>query len=142
MRKLSKIFLGASLLLASSVTLFASQNSNGSELFAQKCGICHLMKRPADKSTMIAPPAMGLMFHMGEDVGSDNKILAHINDFVMNPTKEKAICKSVKRFGLMPSQKELITKKELDTVAKWMIQNLKMTPEQYERRKQRGSANR
>ena len=134
---LSKIVLGASLMLASSLTLFASENSNGSELFAQKCGICHPMKRPADKSTMIAPPAMGLMFHMSEDIGSDDKILAHINNFVMNPTKEKAICPSVKRFGLMPSQKDVITKKELDIVAKWMIQNLKMTEKQYKRRKAR-----
>jgi len=134
--KFNTLVLGITITIASSSSLLAS---NGAELFEQKCAVCHLMTRPADRSSMIAPPAKGLMFHMGEDVGSDKKILAHINDFVMNPTKEKAICPSVKRFGLMPSQKENITKEELHTVAKWMIENLKMTPAQYERRKQRGS---
>ena len=115
--------------------LFAN---GGEELFMNKCATCHVMERPADKSTMIAPPAKGIMFHMGEDIGSDEKILAHIKSFTMNPTKDKAICKSVRRFGLMPSQKENITEEELEIVAKWMIANLKMTPEQYENRKKKG----
>ena len=122
------------------LTLLATVLSanNGEELFMNKCAVCHVMERPADKSTMVAPPAKGIMFHMGEDIGSDEKILAHIKSFTMNPTKDKAICKSVRRFGLMPSQKENITEAELDIVAKWMIANLKMTPEQYENRKKKG----
>lgn len=109
--------------------------NNAQELFMNKCAICHVMERPVDKSQMSAPPAKGIMFHMSEDIGSDEKILAHIKSFTMNPTKEKAICRSVKRFGLMPSQKENITPQELEIVAKWMIENLKMTQEEYENRK-------
>ncbi len=139
MLSLSKIFIAFSLLTGVSSSLFASPT--GEELFAQKCAYCHPKTRPADKSSMVAPPAKGLMFHMTEDIGSDEKILEHINKFVMNPTKETAICPSVKRFGLMPSQKDNITKDELSSVAKWMINNLKMTKEQYERRKKRGSGN-
>ncbi|MEA1892218.1 MAG: c-type cytochrome [Campylobacterota bacterium] len=135
-----KILITASLLLSVDSTLLAS--SNGEELFIQKCAICHSMKRPQDKSTMTAPPAKGIMFHMSEDIGSDEKILAHIKSFTLNPTKDKAICRSVRRFGLMPSQKENITPEELNTVAHWMIDNLKMTPQEYERRKNRGRANR
>ena len=115
--------------------LFAN---NGGELFMNKCAVCHVMERPADKSKMIAPPAKGIMFHMGEDIGSDEDILAHIKSFTMNPTKDKAICRSVRRFGLMPSQKENITEAELDMVAKWMIANLKMTEQEYENRKRKG----
>ena len=96
--------------------------NNAQELFMNKCAICHVMERPVDKSQMSAPPAKGIMFHMSEDIGSDEKILAHIKSFTMNPTKEKAICRSVKRFGL-------------EIVAKWMIENLKMTQEEYENRK-------
>ncbi len=138
MLNFTKIVLASSILLSVS-TLSASDN--GEELFMQKCAVCHPMKRPEDKSTMIAPPAKGIMFHMGEDIGSDAKILEHIKSFTMNPTKEKAICQSVRRFGLMPSQKENITDKELDLVAHWMIENLKMTAEEYKRRKSRGRGN-
>lgn len=134
-----KLLFSTSLVLSLNTTLSAT--SNGEELFKQKCMICHTITRPADRSTMIAPPAKGVMFHLSEDIGSDEDILAHINSFTINPTKEKAICPSVRRFGLMPSQKGNITKEELNTVAKWMIQNLKMTPEQYERRKEKGRGN-
>lgn len=140
MNKLYKVALATGMIFSISSTLNAA--SNGEELFKNKCMTCHTISRPADMSTMIAPPAKGLIFHMTQDIGSDEKILAHINSFTMNPTKEKAICPSVKRFGLMPSQKDNITKEELNTVGKWMIENLKMTDEQYERRKQRGNNNR
>ena len=81
--------LTLALLFALNSNLLAS--SDGEELFKSKCMTCHTMTRPADKSTMIAPPAKGLMFHMSEDIGSDEKILAHIKSFTMNPTKDKAI---------------------------------------------------
>ncbi len=129
------------LLAVTLVTTFVSSLSaldRGEELFMQKCAVCHVMQRPADKSQMIAPPAKGIMFHMSEEIGSDEKILAHIKSFTINPTKEKAICRSVRRFGLMPSQRENITDEELDIVAHWMIDNLKMTKQQYENRKRRG----
>lgn len=116
-------------------TLFAN---NAEELFMSKCAVCHVMERPTDNSQMIAPPAKGIMFHMSEDIGSDEKILAHIKSFTINPTKDKAICRSVRRFGLMPSQKENITEEELDIVAKWMVANLKMTEEEYKNGKQKG----
>ena len=92
------------LLAVTLVTTFVSSLSaldRGEELFMQKCAVCHVMQRPADKSQMIAPPAKGIMFHMSEEIGSDEKILVHIKSFTINPTKEKAICRSVRRFGLI-----------------------------------------
>ena len=122
------------LLLAGSA-LFAN---NAEELFLNKCAVCHVMEIPQDRSQMIAPPAKGIMFHMTEEIGSDEDILAHIKSFTINPTKDKAICRSVRRFGLMPSQKENITQEELAIVAKWMIKNLKMTEQEYNNRRQKG----
>lgn len=135
MKKINKILLIATLAISFNNSLLATDN--GEELFKNKCGICHPMTRPADRSQMIAPPAKGLMFHMSEELESDEKILAHINSFVINPSKEKAICRSVKRFGLMPSQKGIITNEELDIVAKWMVDNLKMSKQDYQNRKNR-----
>ena len=131
--------LRITLMLSLATALFAN---NAEELFMNKCAICHIMQRPTDKSQMIAPPAKGIMFHMSEAIGSDEKILAHIKSFTLNPTKEKAICPSVRRFGLMPSQKENITEEELDIVAKWMIENLKMTPQEYKNKNSRGRGGR
>ena len=36
-------------------------------------------------------------------------------DYIENPTKEKAICmdERIEKFGLMPSQKGMVTKEEL-----------------------------
>ncbi len=131
---LKSILLSIALIVVGNSALFASQS--GEELFMQKCAVCHVMTRPADKSQMIAPPAKGIMFHMSEDIGSDEKVLAHIESFTVNPTKEKAICRSVRRFGLMPSQRDSITDEELNIVAHWMIDNLKMTQEEYNSRGQ------
>jgi len=108
---------------ALAILLLSSNNVNandGEELFKAKCASCHTMTRPEDKSTLIAPPVMGLMYHMKENFKSKEEVIAHINSFVMNPTKEKAVCKSVRRFGVMPSQKGLLTTEELNTIALWM----------------------
>ena len=106
--------------------------SNGEELFTNKCAICHSLTRPTNKSEMLAPPAKGIMFHMHEMFSSDEKILAHIEDFSMNPTQETALLKgAVTKFGLMPSQVGSITKEELKIVSQWMIDNLNMTKQQH-----------
>lgn len=136
MHNFTKVLSAAGLILSFNSTLFASPA--GEELFTQKCAICHTMTRPADKSQMVAPPAKGIMFHMSEEIGSNEKILEHIKSFTINPTKEKAICKSVRKFGLMPSQRDNITDEELEIVAKWMVENLKMSEQEYKNRKQKG----
>jgi cytochrome c len=124
------IILGALLL---STSLFAN---NAKQLFESKCMSCHTIKPPKDKSTMVAPPMKGVMFHMVDEIKETQKIREHFNEFVLNPTKEKAICKSVKRFGLMPSLKGQITKEELAIVTDWILKNLTPTPEQFKRMKQ------
>ena len=130
--------LSIGLLFSINSTLLAQEN--GEELFTEKCATCHPMTRPDDRSQMVAPPAKGIMFHMSEEIGGDEKVLAHIQSFTMSPTKEKAICRSVRRFGLMPSQKDNITKEELKIVAHWMIDNLKISKEQYNKEKQKNKS--
>jgi cytochrome c len=101
------------------IDLFAN---NAKEIFTQKCAICH-----TDKSidNRIAPPARGLMLHLKENFKTDKEIISHINSFVLNPTREKAICKSIKKFGLMPSLKGSISRQELSMVSKWMVEHIK-----------------
>ena len=134
------LFLSIGILISFNTVVLASDK--GEELFTQKCAVCHVMQRVQSKADMVAPPAKGLMFHMSEDIGSDEKILAHIKSFTINPTKDKAICRSVRRFGLMPSQRENITDEELDIVAHWMVDNLKMTQDEYNNRQRMGGQGR
>ena len=112
------LLLALAILGTFQVNAFAS---NGEELFEQKCASCHQINKPADKSSLIAPPLKGFMYHLSEHFKTKQEIKEHINSFVMNPTKETAVCRGVRRFGLMPSQKGLLTKEELNTIAEWML---------------------
>ena len=110
-------------ILLASVTAVSLFGASGEELFIQKCATCHTTQAPSsyeDMKNMVAPFIGNVLFHLDKEFKSSDDIKNHINDFVMNPTKEKAICNSVKRFGLMPSQKGLITEAELEKVANYL----------------------
>ncbi len=100
--------------------------SNDAEaIFDAKCSACHLKQKPIDKSKVVAPAAMGVMRHLKQEFPDRDKAIAFIKDYVLAPSKDKAICmpQKIKRFGLMPSQKGNITKEELEKVAGWMFDN-------------------
>ena len=99
--------------------------SKGEILFTQKCASCHSTTRPKDMSTVVAPALMGVMRHLKMSHPDKDKAVAFIKDYVINPTKEKAICmpKKIERFGLMPSQKGNVTEEELEVIANWMFDN-------------------
>lgn len=122
------------ILLTTVITTFAlsASTTTGEELFNSKCSICHKSSMPQNKNEMIAPLAKGVMFHLREALKDDAKIKEHMADFVLNPTKEKAICKSVQKFGLMPSQKGAVTKEEVEKIADYMLKTFKMTPKGHE----------
>ena len=124
MKLKTTIMLSLSVLTTS--TLFAS--NDGAAIFDTKCASCHIKTRPTAqmRNTLIAPPIMGVMRHVKDTYGNDKeKAVAFIKDYVMNPSQEKAVCipQSIQRFGLMPSQKGLLTPKELDKVADYIYDN-------------------
>jgi hypothetical protein len=95
------------------------------KLFNTKCASCHITSKPMNMSTLIAPPIMGVMRHVKMSYPNREKAIAFMKDYVLNPSKEKAVCmpQKIKRFGLMPSQKDLVTKKELDIILPWIYDN-------------------
>ena len=119
--KLNKITLLTTALLFSS-TLYAQ---NGAELFEAKCSACHVTSRPSNVSTLVAPPVMGVMRHVKMNFSTKKEAVAFIGDYALNPTRSKALCKSQKimHFGIMPSQKGNVSKKELEKIASWMYDN-------------------
>jgi cytochrome c len=113
--------LTLSLLLLGS-SLFATSSE---ELFNQKCSMCHVTTPHQDMSTLVAPPVFGVMRHVKMSYPSKEKALVFMNDYVMNPSQDKAVCmpQKIKRFGLMPSQKENVSTEELEKITSWMYDN-------------------
>jgi cytochrome c len=99
--------------------------TEGAELFKVKCATCHMSDRPTSKAEMdalIAPPMVGAMYNVYMNFNTQEEANAFLKDYIMNPTKEKAICKENKllRFGLMPSQKGLLSDEELDKIIEYL----------------------
>lgn len=118
--------------VGSGASVLSAGEMNGEKLFTNKCAVCHSMTEPTDESKVVAPPARGVMFHLGEAFDSKEKIKAHIEDFVLNPSKEKAICESTRRFGVMPSQKGAVSKEELAVISEWMVEHLAMNKKEHQ----------
>jgi hypothetical protein len=112
-----------------SIQLFAATSAE--EIFDAKCATCHLKTKPVDKSKVVAPAIMGVMRHLKMDYPDREKAIAFIKDYVMHPSREKAVCmpQKIKRFGLMPSQKGNISQEELEKVAGWMFDNFNKRPQ-------------
>ena len=113
--------LALSLLLLGG-SLFASSGEN---LFDSKCSMCHMKTMPEDKSALIAPALFGVMRHVKMSYPKKDDALVFMNDYVMNPSKAKAVCmpQKMQKFGLMPSQKGNLTQEELQTITSWMYNN-------------------
>jgi len=116
-------------LLALGIVLFLSPSvqaeASGADLFKAKCASCHVSDRPSDISTLVAPPAMGVMRHVKMVYGTKDEAVKFITEYTLNPDKNKSACRDdkIKRFGLMPSQKGNVTVAELETIASWMYEN-------------------
>ena len=120
---MKKLLLSA-LVMVGLTSLGVADDHNGEELFKEKCISCHLIYKPEDMSQIKAPPLQMMVWKLGKTFNHDpEKFEAHINDFVLNPTIEKALCPAVKRFGVMPSLEGKITKEELAVIAEWIVEN-------------------
>lgn len=99
--------------------------TSGENLFKAKCAACHVNTRPSDISTLVAPPAMGVMRHVKMTYGTKEEAVKFITEYALKPDESKAVCMpdKIKRFGLMPSQKGNVTEAELQTIASWMYDN-------------------
>jgi len=107
------------------LTSLAYSDEAAKKLFKTKCASCHQTTRPDDISTLVAPPIMGVMKHVKMDYGTKEEAVAFMVDYILNPTREKAVCipRSIKRFGLMPSQKGNVTKEELRKIVSYLYDN-------------------
>jgi len=77
----------------------------------------------------LAPPMMAVAFHMPNFVTASDasqkipKAIEFVVDYVHYPSLEKAFCdkKSLEKYGVMPSQKDNLTKEETKAIAEYMF---------------------
>ncbi len=107
------------------MTSFVNAEDTAEILFDAKCASCHSKTRPTDMSTVVAPALMGVMRHIKMTYPSKDDAVKFMVDYILEPTKEKAICmpKKIERFGLMPSQKGNVTEAELTKITACMFDN-------------------
>ncbi|EQB40709.1 hypothetical protein M947_00220 [Sulfurimonas hongkongensis] len=120
---MKKILL-ATILVTSSLL---AQGSEVETLAVEKCGSCHLIG-PITKeklNNMSAPPSWALAKKVNTAYPDRADAIAFIVDYTMSPSEDKMLFshKTKERFGVMPSQKDMISKDELRAVAKYIIDN-------------------
>ena len=120
----------------------------GETLFNDKCAMCHSPKIPKDMKSLVAPPAEGIAMHVKMAHPEKEAFVAFVTDYAMNPSAEKALCekRTVKRFGIMPSQKGNVSEEELKKIAAYLYDHyalggqLKKKHEKMKRRLMPGAA--
>lgn len=110
------------LLLLSTLTMLNAQT--GEEIFNKTCAGCHSLNMPQDMSAVVAPAVPGIMRHIKHKFNTKEEAVKFMADYIRDPKLEKSICmlQKIKRFGLMPSLKDVITQEEAITVSEWMYE--------------------
>jgi len=111
-------------ILITSVALVAIVFANSAQdTFKAKCVMCHTAKVVDSKQNLIGPPADEVMLHVKEKFSNKEDAVAFMKDYIFNPNPKKALCASMDKFGLMPSQKNIISNKEAIEVLEYMFDN-------------------
>lgn len=119
-----KKLLSICLVLATSGLLFASDSAEN--LASEKCGSCHLMgeitKEKLDK--MKAPPYWAIAKKVKLAYKDKADMINFIVDFTLNPSEDKILFpqETIKRFGLMPSQKGNVSEDEIRQISEYILE--------------------
>ena len=106
------------------------KNLDGEKLLKQKCASCHNLDLPPKTyEDEKAPPMMAVSFHITDFIKVNDessripKAVDFVKDYVINPSAEKSFCDkdSLKTYGVMPSQKGLVSEDELDAIARYIF---------------------
>lgn len=109
-----------------------SHNLDAEKILQTKCSQCHNLDLPPKISKdEKAPPMMAVAFHVlsftktSDESRRVSMARAFVKDYVIAPSLEKSYCdkESLKRYGLMPSQKGLISDEELDAITEYMFEH-------------------
>jgi mono/diheme cytochrome c family protein len=105
-----------------SIGSLQAESPSGQALFETHCTSCHATAHKEDESKLIAPYIMGTVRHVKEKFDTKEAAVRFMVDYIQNPSKEKAVCRpdAIKRFGLMPSLKGVISPEDLEKIAGYL----------------------
>jgi len=119
----AKLFT-ATLTLTLAASAFAQ---DGKTLFEQRCTACHITHQPQSRQERMelkAPPAAGVMWHMKQAFASKEKAVDFIVAYAKHPDAQKALCPSIRRFGVMPEGMAAgLSDEELKAIAEYWYDN-------------------
>lgn len=101
-------------------------------LLQEKCASCHNLNIPPIISNdELAPPMMAVAFHVHnfmkpkDESQRTNQAINFVVDYVLEPSLKKSFCdkESLKRYGLMPSQKGNVTEDELHAISSYIFRH-------------------
>ncbi len=122
MKKLVFLFMIAVLSIA-----YVANAQSAKELFNQRCAVCHMPKPPTEeqRKNLIAPPAPGVMHHVKQRYKTRKSAVDFVVNYALYPSKDKSVClpKTIKKFGVMPSQKGSVSREQLKAIAEYMYDN-------------------
>jgi cytochrome c2 len=99
--------------------------SDGATLLKKNCASCHTLTTPTPDMipTFTAPAIEAVGFHIKLAMKDKEKMKDFIVDYVLNPDASKSVCESnkVQQFGVMPSLKGKVSKKDLEVIAAYII---------------------
>jgi cytochrome c len=102
---------------------------DGEKIAVNKCSSCHNLDiPPKTDSNETAPPMFAVAVHLKDWMakkdpnGVRERFVSFVSDYVLEPSREKSYCDpaSLDTYGVMPSQKGLVTRDELTAVAGWI----------------------
>ncbi|MFA7083644.1 MAG: cytochrome c [Arcobacteraceae bacterium] len=138
-----KLISGALLFIG--LNLYANELKSPELIFLKKCQMCHALEAPNNdlEKKAMAAPYMSLAMNsvtIGIDAMEEPKnntelrelTIAHIEDYIFNPTPEKSFCEDIifNQFRYMPSLEKFISIKEAKIVAPWVYDTF--APKQYQ----------
>ena len=104
-------------------TNLSADDINATQLFETNCAACHItdLTKMDNKSAFVAPPVDEIMTHAKEEFGTDKaKAVKYMAEYIRNPDPMKSFCASIETFGVMPSQKDVVTAKEAEAIVSMM----------------------
>jgi len=119
---MKKISILIALLLSMSIQLEAQTPESLAEM---KCGACHLIGKITKEKlkNMKAPPYWALAKKIKASYPTREEGVRFLVDYTLNPSQEKMLFpkETKEKFGIMPSQKGLVSEAELQIISTYIF---------------------
>ena len=127
MKQIVLIILALLILFVSPIMAEENKLEKAKTLIQNNCASCHTLGMPPPRtiSSLAAPPMNAIIFHLKRELKSYEKQKEFIVNYSLDPKAELSVCDmtKVEKYGVMPSLKGKVSKKDLNLIAKSLLAN-------------------